>query len=313
MEQTSPLVSVIIPNFNRSELIGFTLDSIINQTYTNWECIVVDDGSTDNSNEVVKSYNKLDPRIKLYNRPNDKEKGANACRNYGFGISNGVFINWFDSDDLMHPEKLQIQVSELLKSKHDFTVCQTLVFEGDLNNILGLRKEKIYSQDFFNDFVTNDIKWLTQAPLFKKAFILKNQLTFDETLQQSQERDFFIKVLDVVKDYHFNETPMVYFRKHDKSISYGKKNESKLKSNFTVNYRILTNYSNKLSSKSKLKLLKSLKYVLYLSLQSKYNELSKYIYDKILDLKMLTRKDFIKLKLGYFCMNKIGKGFFLFK
>ena len=84
-----PLVSIIIPNYNRADLIVETLNSIIAQTYTNWECIVVDDGSTDDSIKVIDEYSKLDPRIYLYIRPNHKRKGANSCRNYGLEMSRG--------------------------------------------------------------------------------------------------------------------------------------------------------------------------------------------------------------------------------
>ena len=77
-----PLVSIIIPTYNREHLIGETLDCVISQTYTNWECIVVDDGSHDNTPEVIKSYFNNDERIKFYNRPDYKNKGASSCRNY---------------------------------------------------------------------------------------------------------------------------------------------------------------------------------------------------------------------------------------
>ena len=77
------LVSIIIPTFNRANLISYTLDSVLNQDYTSWECLVVDDGSTDKTQEVVLGYIQKDSRIKLLHRPNDWIKGANSCRNYG--------------------------------------------------------------------------------------------------------------------------------------------------------------------------------------------------------------------------------------
>ena len=77
-----PLVSIIIPTYNRAHLIAETLDSIIAQTYTNWECIVVDDGSTDPTDELMETYCKKDSRFQYYHRPKNRPKGANACRNY---------------------------------------------------------------------------------------------------------------------------------------------------------------------------------------------------------------------------------------
>lgn len=87
MEQ--PLVSIIIPTYNRAHLIGETLDSVLAQIYTNWECIVVDDGSTDSTAELLAFYVEKDSRFQYHHRPKDRLKGANACRNYGFELSRG--------------------------------------------------------------------------------------------------------------------------------------------------------------------------------------------------------------------------------
>jgi glycosyltransferase involved in cell wall biosynthesis len=90
------MVSVIIPVFNRAELISETLNSIIEQTYKNWEFIVIDDGSTDYTDELLKFYCEKDSRISFYHLPKDQPKGANACRNYGFEMSSGEYVKWFD-------------------------------------------------------------------------------------------------------------------------------------------------------------------------------------------------------------------------
>jgi len=95
------LVSIIIPTFNRAHLLGETLDSVITQTYSNWECIVVDDGSYDYTEELMDFYSRKNPRIIFVRRPDNRPKGANACRNYGFELSKGKYVNWFDSDNFM--------------------------------------------------------------------------------------------------------------------------------------------------------------------------------------------------------------------
>ena len=85
-------VSIIIPTYNRCHLIGQTLDSIISQSYKNWECIVVDDGSTDYTDELIEFYCRKDFRIRYFRRPKNRLKGANACRNYGWSKSSGRVI-----------------------------------------------------------------------------------------------------------------------------------------------------------------------------------------------------------------------------
>ena len=216
------LVSIIIPTYNRVDLIGETLDSVIAQTYTNWECIVVDDGSTDYTEELLEYYCERDNRIKYVLRPKNLKKGANSCRNYGFQISNGDFINWFDDDDLMHPDKLKIQKSILEIKSCNFIICQSLVFEGKLENVLGLRHEKIQSLSPLEDYIQQKIVWLTQSPMFKRKFLEELGELFNVHLQAAQEWEFFCRVLSESPIYCISNVPLVYLRKHEKSISYNK-------------------------------------------------------------------------------------------
>ncbi len=83
------------------------------QTYQNWECIVVDDGSTDRTKTVVQGYVKKDTRFILVDRPETHQPGGNGARNYGFEISKGDYIQWFDSDDLMQPDFLSEKINSL--------------------------------------------------------------------------------------------------------------------------------------------------------------------------------------------------------
>src|SRR5690554_2207297 len=122
--QEQPLVSIIIPTFNRAHLIGETLDSVIAQTYQNWECIVVDDGSTDHTAEIMANYLAKDSRFQYHHRPKNRPAGGNAARNFGFGVSKGEYINWLDSDDLFLPDKLSVQMEYMLHHKVEVHVCQ---------------------------------------------------------------------------------------------------------------------------------------------------------------------------------------------
>ena len=84
---------MIIPTYNRAHLIGETLDSVLAQTYQHWECIIVDDGSSHNTDRVVSEYVKKDSWFKYYHRPDEHLPGGNGARNYGFKMSQGKFIN----------------------------------------------------------------------------------------------------------------------------------------------------------------------------------------------------------------------------
>ena len=105
-----PLVSIIIPTYNRAELLPDTLNSVLKQTYGNWECIVVDDHSTDNTPQVGREYAAGDGRISFFTRTSERPKGAASCRNFGLENAKGDFIQFLDSDDLLHPKKLEMQL-----------------------------------------------------------------------------------------------------------------------------------------------------------------------------------------------------------
>ena len=223
MLEAQPLVSVIIPTFNRAQLIIETLESINKQTYANWECIIVDDGSNDNSEFVISNYAKSNSRFYYYKRPNNMPKGANACRNYGLLKSKGQYVNWFDDDDIMHPEKLEIQLNAIHNTSYNFTVCQTYVFQNSIENLKGLRHQSINSNNALKDFILQNNVFLTQAPFFKRSFLVAYNLGFDMSLQAAQEWEFLTRVIYFSKTYHSIATtkPLVYFRKHQNSISHG--------------------------------------------------------------------------------------------
>ncbi|EGV44322.1 glycosyltransferase family 2 protein [Bizionia argentinensis JUB59] len=223
-----PLVSIIIPTYNRAHLIGETLDSVLAQTYTNWECIVVDDGSTDETDALMKTYCDKDARFQYHHRPIDRLSGGNAARNYGFELSKGAYVNWFDSDDIMCENKLQSQLDALITSDYNFSVCQTLVFEREITNILGLRHEHIVSKQPLLDFIKGNIVFLTPSVLFKRVFLIKNNLSFDEDLKAAQDWEYFAKVLFYNQEYHTTDEPLVKIRRHFTSISHNKNNELRI-------------------------------------------------------------------------------------
>lgn len=99
-----PFFTIIIPTFNRASLLGKTVESVLSQRFSDFELLIIDDGSTDNTQEVVELF-KADGRVQYF-RKNNGERGA--ARNYGTARANGEYINFFDSDDLMYPNHLEV-------------------------------------------------------------------------------------------------------------------------------------------------------------------------------------------------------------
>lgn len=101
-------VSIIVPAYNCEEFLAETLDSVLRQTYTNWECIVMDDGSTDNTMAIAESHAMRDSRIKCYQQEN---QGPSAARNHAINHSSGEYILPLDADDIIHPSYVEKAIS----------------------------------------------------------------------------------------------------------------------------------------------------------------------------------------------------------
>jgi len=243
---SNPLVSIIIPVFNRVKLISETLDSVLNQTYTNWECIVVDDGSTDGTGELLNGYCAKDNRFQYHHRPKDRPKGANACRNYGFEVSKGDYIQWFDSDDLMHKDKLIDKLNSLQKSTANFVVCEGIEYKDTITNVIH-DWDSIFSNNPLLDHITGKINFHTNGPLFKRAFLEGKQL-FNEELQRKQEWEFYSRLLTFSTNFIPLNKVLYYFRVHEDSIN-GKNEISTLKSRIKATNLVFKNVKNSLNKK----------------------------------------------------------------
>lgn len=213
----NPLVSIIIPTYNRAHLIGETLDSISQQTHTNWECIIVDDGSTDNSEFVISKYIALDSRFQYHHRPSDRPKGGNAARNYGFELSKGEYINWFDDDDIMLADFLQIKIS-------NFTLDVNLVIcSGNYVDDLLQHKSQIKlneNSNLFKEYVLWRLQILTPSILFRKSF-LENKNLFSLNISRGQEAELFSRLFFKLpkKSYKIINSPLFLYRQHNETIS----------------------------------------------------------------------------------------------
>ena len=213
MMNKSPLVSIIIPTYNRAHLIGETLDSIIGQTYRNWECIVVDDGSNDDTEALMKTYYEKDERIQYYHRPEGFLPGGNGARNFGFMISKGEYVQWFDSDDLMVDEKIKTQVQEALKKKVDLVISNFSFLNSNTP------PQKLFLTDLLKFHIAEGTI-NTPMCFFKKSKI--RDFKFDENLYRCQEFEFFTRIF-FKKDLTFSivNLPLSKIRQQANTITSG--------------------------------------------------------------------------------------------
>lgn len=211
----NPLVSIIIPTYNRVHLIRETLESILAQTYQDWECLVVDDFSTDDTKELIKQFSLKDNRIKYLN--NERNKGAQGARNTGILYAKGEYITFFDSDDTMLPERLEKQIRYLCKNVSiDICTCYSHLV-NDKNETTGA------------------FTWITKGNIIKKllerttyvdynsAVLRKNIFDsaglLDEDCPSYQEWDTYINIAQYAKFGTVHELLINYHQRSSGRIS----------------------------------------------------------------------------------------------
>jgi glycosyltransferase involved in cell wall biosynthesis len=211
------LVSIIIPTYNRAHLIAETLDSILSQTYSNWECIIVDDGSTDETSNLVCEYIEKDNRFQYHKRPKDRIKGPNSCRNYGFEICKGDYVKWFDSDDILLPNALELANNCFSKSTD--VVVSSLEYIGFNKNKIP-KKHVFLSQNVIQNYLTGKITYYICTPTWKKEFLKKQFYLFDETITNLDDWDFNLRMLYEEPNVIYLEQELIQYRVHNTSLSH---------------------------------------------------------------------------------------------
>lgn len=119
MNPSSPLISIVMPAYNSAEFIAETLNSVCQQTYANWELLITNDCSTDNTADIISQFQQQEKRIKLFHNP--ANSGPAVARNTALKQIKGSFLTFLDSDDLWLPEKLELQLEFMLKNSYSFT------------------------------------------------------------------------------------------------------------------------------------------------------------------------------------------------
>lgn len=186
----SPLISIIIPTFNRAAILPQAIDSVIAQTYELWECLVVDDGSTDTTLEILKEYQRRDSRIKYYQRER-LPKGAPTCRNIGLAHAQGDHVIFLDSDDYLLPHCLEQRVKKI----NEYPDCDFLVFPmGEQRNDEIKKKNIPIYDDYLIPFLSANLPWQTMCPIWKKEFI-KELEGFKEGYPRFNDPELMIRAL----------------------------------------------------------------------------------------------------------------------
>ncbi len=147
-----PLVSVIMPTYNAQRYLSESINSVIAQTYNNWELLITDDCSSDDTLTIAKKYAETDPRIKLFKQ--QQNQGAGAARNNSIMNANGKYIAFLDADDLWLPEKLEKQVAFATKNNYAFTYTSyQKLSNGIVSAVIHPPKSTTYSKLMYSNVI----------------------------------------------------------------------------------------------------------------------------------------------------------------
>ena len=212
-------VSVIVPCFNRAAFLNDALQSVYEQTYKNWECIIVNDGSTDETEKIAIEWSERDERYKYYSK---ETEGVSSARNYGVDRASGSFIQFLDSDDIIAPNKLEIgmeAVSEMTKEQSSVVVSNFRTFsrtkEETSDPYCTLAGEHLNFRNIL-------VKWsVLSIPIHCGLF--DSRLFFDfrfpEDLKAYEDWVMWLNIMNKEPDVFFIDQPLAFYRRHPQSLT----------------------------------------------------------------------------------------------
>lgn len=201
----APAITVVIPTFNRCHMIANAIKSLQQQTFSDWELVIVDDASTDKTTDVVDSHKQKDKRIKYRKHPTNR--GGNAARNSGIKTSQGRFISFLDDDDTLAPNKLRLQHAFLAQNVNTGLVYSGYRYVDAASQKIVKRIPASHRGNVLKAILKKNILG-SPTPLIRRR-CFEDAGLFDESLKSSQDWDMWIRIaqyhrFDYIEDYLAN-------------------------------------------------------------------------------------------------------------
>ena len=206
--KNKPTVSVIIPTYNRVHLLKKTIESVLEQTYPNIEIIIIDDGSTDGTKQLISLLQKKYASIKYFYQAN---LGACSARNKGLKLATGEFIQFLDSDDWMNQDKIKRQVDVMENEKTPCAICDFQYVDSKGNILRSIRNDgNIHS------YVANFRSPFIMTPLIRTTSIIPG-LKWNPNLKRNQDMDFMFKYFMTINNWSYTPGFFCKYVTHDGS------------------------------------------------------------------------------------------------
>lgn len=234
-ENNQPLVSVLMPAYNAAEFIDDSIVSIRKQSYQNWELIIIDDGSTDETLAIALSHAREDPRISVH--ANNKNMGISKNRNRLIESARGKYIAWQDADDYSYSERLQLQVN-FLKNHPAVGICGGTMDFFDGTAIFSKRTYPLHDAEIRQ-------KLFRHSPVAQPAAMARRSVVieagkFDESLSQAEDLDLSFRIGQIAKFANLAQ-PVLRYRYFAESITRKKLSEN-IRSTIAVRLRAYRTY-----------------------------------------------------------------------
>ncbi|MAP79617.1 MAG: glycosyl transferase family 2 [Aequorivita sp.] len=281
--------------YNRAKYIMESIKSIQDQTFKNWECIIIDDGGADDTEEILEPLLNEDKRFKYLKRTSKYKKGLPGSRNYGLDEAKGDYIIFFDDDDIVHPQNIEICVNELTNNL-DLYFChyQKQSFKGNFNynQLSEISNFRYYLTDnnIVAKIIKNTVPMASCTVLWRKECF--SNLYFNEKLQFAEEWECFQRILCEYWHGIVLDCVLYFNRKHSDSNTgeYWKGNQLRMKSKINAAKLIITNLEMKNKWTPEL-----IKYFSWLSVQLNSYEL----FSHLINQSSLSSAQRLKEKLRY--------------
>jgi len=214
----NPLISIVVPIYNTEKYLIETVDSVLNQTYGNWELLLIDDGSSDGSREICEMYTNSNERIFYYYKENG---GQASARNFGIKQSKGKYISFLDSDDIWLPNKLSDQIEDLKKYNPDFLYGLGYYYypkqEKELvpyEWICGEMTGNSFFNTLYHSCAVNTNTVLIRKTLFNQVGYFNES----EVMRGTEDWDLWLRIAKMVKKVYGSPKRNVYYRIHPGGI-----------------------------------------------------------------------------------------------
>ncbi|GAB3979922.1 hypothetical protein GCM10028806_46330 [Spirosoma terrae] len=247
--QTNPLVSVIIPVYNGERFISESIQSILNQSYTNFEVLVLDNGSTDKTQDILANFARLDNRIRIILESKPLGYGGEVASNVAARQANGLFIAKLDADDVATPDRLAKQVTFLLAHPDIFMVGSQLTLIDEAGNVTGSRAYPTDHDAIYNEFYL-------RFPMANPAVMYRNILQDDlYQIRFPHFNDYYSLFLLIRNGYRMHNLPepLTAYRIHTANTVFTNL-RAKWRSNMAIKESFVREFGYKASKTHQIKL-----------------------------------------------------------